>query len=190
MSDEELEAAFPSPPPPSPVNRKKLPFVDTVHFIIPKQSDIKDNKYKRCLKHHSVLCKICPIITKARKLYYKSKSSTQKGYTPLESDPSNHGTDPINSGTDPDIHVADPELATDSSILPQLSKERPPKSLTPAKSVETTPNSVPSLLNLKIPSCPMCGCCVCPRGSISKNQTRKIPKLLSLPIIVPPKYRK
>ena len=64
VSDEELDAVFPSSPPPSPVDKKKLPFIDTVHFFIPKQSDIKDKiNSKRCVKHHSVLCKICPIIT-------------------------------------------------------------------------------------------------------------------------------
>ena len=108
MSDEELDAAFPYPPPPSPVDKKKLPFIDTVHFIIPKQSDIKDKiDSKRCVKHHSVLCKICPIITKAKKILYKSK--TQKRVVNHVTDLTNHGNDPINIHTDPTGHVGNPE---------------------------------------------------------------------------------
>ena len=183
-----------SPPPLSPVDEKKLPFIDTVHFIIPKHSDIRDNKNnKRCIRHHSVLCKVCPIIAKAKKILHKSK--IQKQIVCHGTDLSIHGTDLKNIGTDPVIPVGNLRSPTTAEQPAVLSPASPVPLVKLNDSVGLHPENpqthIPSLLDLPIrtPSCTLCGCCICPRGTPPKKLERKIPNLLSLPIVIPHQYQ-
>ena len=57
---------FPPNPPNSPAITTKLAFRDKLNFIIPELSKKSDYTGKTCLKHHSILCKVCPLLKRAR----------------------------------------------------------------------------------------------------------------------------
>ena len=75
VPEEEDLAEFPPNPPNSPVTPPapekpikitKLAFRDKINFIIPKLKNRSVYTGKTCLKHHSILCKVCPLIKRAK----------------------------------------------------------------------------------------------------------------------------
>ena len=57
---------FPPNPPNSPATTTKLAFKDNINFIIPKLKKKSGYTGKTCIKYHSILCKICPLLKRAR----------------------------------------------------------------------------------------------------------------------------
>ena len=75
VPEEEDLAEFPPNPPNSPVTPPvkespvkitKLAFRDKINFIIPKLKNRSDYTGKTCPKHHGILCKVCPLIKRAK----------------------------------------------------------------------------------------------------------------------------
>ena len=112
VSEEELDATFPNipNPPNSPVNETKLPFLNEVDFIIPKlHKHIKNSTGKRCVKHHTTLCRVCNLVKRAH-LVQKHKLKSEA--------PQRHVGDPNNYGSDPDIYDNDPHINGSDPFLP------------------------------------------------------------------------
>ena len=112
VSEEELDATFPNipNPPNSPVNETKLPFLNEVDFIIPKlNKHIKNSTGKRCIKHHTTLCRVCNLVKRAH-LVQKHKLKSEA--------PRRHVGDPNSYGSDPDIYDNDPRIDRSNPFLP------------------------------------------------------------------------
>ena len=233
VPEEEDLAEFPPNPPNSPVTPPakespikitKLAFRDKINFIIPKLKNRSDYTGKTCLKHHSILCKVCPLIKRAKN--YKVQRNLV--HTAL-----NNGNNIVGD----QYHVADPKTLSTTRLLGnpncQNNPVGDPYTVTDPKISRTTcsvgdpcHNKQDLGSDLQIPSgaeattrsetpiqipqsaqkgarytvCPSCSHCCCPRGS-STYRTKKrlsrarqarrsrIPSLLDLPVVVPPKYR-
>ena len=113
VSEEELDATVPNipNPPNSPVNETKLPFLNEVDFIIPKlNKHIKNSTGKRCIKHHTTLCRVCNLVKRAYLVQnHKLKSEAPQRHI---GDPNSYGSDPNIYDNDPHIDGSDPFLLT------------------------------------------------------------------------------
>ena len=208
-ADEDL-LAFPPNPPNSTAETTKLAFKDKINFIIPKLKKKSDYTGKTCLKHHSILCKVCPLLKRAKlhrsKLLKRIHTASTTSNT-LSSD--NCVRDPISvcdpkiSGSDPKNFVGDPFSPCNSTVNIKSSKIN-----NTASDLLASVFHSKSINNTKgYTHCPSCAACGCPRGryrsrqpKLPKNQCvkgslvqklslqRQIPCLLDLPIVVPPKY--
>ena len=63
------------------------------------KDNIEDNTGKRCLKHHSILCKVCTLVNRAKALKRHNLQAVQLH---------NHADNPDSSEGDPYNHVGDP----------------------------------------------------------------------------------
>ena len=118
VPEEELEE-FPEPPP-FKANEIKYPFLDKINFIIPKGT----KGSKPCIKHHSILCKICPLIRRAHKYRQQSVKTSVRTFI--------HEDNPAVSDSDPEIHFNNPP--TNVGNPPQLLSKAASE-----KSISTTP---------------------------------------------------
>ena len=203
VSEEELDATFPPVPTPpnSPVNETKLPFLDKLNFIIPKQinnnSSIDNSTGKKCTKHQTVLCKVCNLVKRAHLVQRnKLKSLRRHADDPSNSagNPDNHDNDPLIDGRDPFIPTPPLEegnqlaLVTSNSsknlvqksipiktpLLPQLFEQS--LELNPVKGTEQKASAKKRRRNKrkatdKPSKCPSCGGCTCPRGTFKPKET-------------------
>ena len=180
VPDEEL-AEFPEPPLPK-AKQTKYPSQDKLSFIIPKGAKGPSS----CVKHHSTLCKVCPLIKRAHKhqlkqsQYNKScKSLKIHVGDPLLHDDNLviHANDPAKSvGNPPNlsieavaqesisttlIHVHDPVAPNDNL---KIHLDNPPVSLhTPPLPNSPAPQPAPLPLPNFSFTCTFCGCCTCTR---------------------------
>ena len=76
-----------------PVNETKFPFLNEVDFIIPKlHKHIKNSTGKRCVKHHTTLCRVCNLVKRAHLVQkHKLKAETPQRYV---GNPNNYGNNP------------------------------------------------------------------------------------------------
>ena len=118
VPEEELEE-FPEPPP-FKANEIKYSFLDKINFNIPK--GIKGSK--PCIKHHSILCKVCPLSRRAHK--YRQQSVKISVRTFIQED------NPTVSDGNPKIHLNNPP--TNAGNPPQLLSEAASE-----KFISTTP---------------------------------------------------
>ena len=194
-------ATFPPVPSPIPVKDTKLAFRDKLKFIIPKLKSKTDYTGKTCLKHHSTLCKVCPLLRKAKA--YKVQVIKQQLQRRHESDPFNRINDPKNGVDDPFFHIGD-QTNTASDINNINNSVHPIKEnfthcIKDTQSGSQLPIDTELLTKLDFSFCTNCRNCYCPRGTRRKRtrkrskksltSAQKIPSLLDLPFIIPPQYR-
>ena len=196
-------ATFPPVPSPIPVKDTKLAFRDKLKFIIPKLKSKTDYTGKTCLKHHSTLCKVCPLLRKAKA--YKVQVIKQQLQRRHENDPFIRIDDPKNSVDDPFCHVGDLTNTASDNInninnsVP-LIKENLTHSIKDTQIGSQLPTDTELLAKFDFSLCTNCRNCYCPRGTRRRKRKRKhskksstsaqkIPSLLDLPFIIPPQYR-
>ena len=159
--------------PPSSQAELKLAFKDRIDFTIPKNK----TEVTYCTKHHSVLCKSCPLERKAQ----RDKSITNQLFS-NESNPTCHTDD----NRIPDVKPSDLENDpccpdTSQKIKPVLvdkssKNEKEPDinpivtSTTNTKVAQTQTKSVST--NTLYP-CKHCGCCCCIRDKFYKRRLLK-----------------
>ena len=188
-ADEDL-LAFPPNPPNSPAETTKLAFKDKLHFIIPKLKKKSGYTGKTYIKHHSILCKICPLLKRARihrfRLLHKR---LQTALTTASIDTGtcsrvNHDGDP-NSVRDPKNFSNDPKNSVGDPFSP--------RSKPPTASIDTEhtihPDNIkinntvagPSISSYNIDflnqqsgstTCSSCATCCCPRGTYNLRKTK------------------
>ena len=183
------------------MKEKKLAFRDKLKFIIPKLKTRSDYTGKTCLKHHSTLCKVCPLLKKAKA--YKIQVMKQQLRHVHEDNPFSTENDLKSCADDPFCHADDLLDTASNNIVTEINSIN--------NSIHTTENTKEHQIGSQLPldseiltkfdfgQCPHCGNCYCPRGTRRKrkrNHYRKkisspnnIPSLLDLPFVVPPKYR-
>ena len=111
---------FPPNPPNSPAATTKLAFKDNINFIFPKLKKKSGYTGKTCIKHHSILCRICPLLKRARIHRFRTlhkrlqtdstaASIDTNTFSSVSHDGNPHSVhDPKNSGNDPKKPVGDP----------------------------------------------------------------------------------
>ena len=181
----------------------KLAFRDKLKFIIPKLKSKTDYTGKTCLKHHSTLCKVCPLLRKAKA--YKVQVIKQQLQRRHENDPFICIDDLKNGVNDPFFHVGDPTNTASDNINDinnsvQLIKENLTHSIKDTQTGSQLPTDTELLAKFDFSLCTNCRNCYCPRGTRRRKRKRKrskksttsaqkIPSLLDLPFIIPPQYR-
>ena len=185
---------------PIPVKDTKLAFRDKLKFIIPNLKSKTDYTGKTCLKHHSTLCKVCPLLRKAKA--YKVQEIKQQLQRRHKNNPFIRDNDPKNSVDDPFFHVGDPTNTASDNIndinnSAQLIKENLTHSIKDTQSGSQLPTDTDLLAKFDFSLCTNCRNCYCPRGTRRRKRKRKrskksstsaqkIPSLLDLPFIIPP----
>ena len=181
----------------------KLAFRDKLKFIIPKLKSKTDYTGKICLKHHSTLCKVCPLLRKAKA--YNVQVIKQQLQCRHENDSFIRIDDPKNGVDDPFFHIGDPTNTASDNINDinnsvQLIKENLTHSIKDTQTGSQLPTDTELLAKFDFSLCTNCRNCYCPRGTRRRKRKRKrskksttsaqkIPSLLDLPFIIPPQYR-
>ena len=184
--------AFPQNPPNSPAETTKLAFKDKISFIIPKLKKQSGYTGKTCIKHHSILCKICPLLKRARiqkfKLLHKRLQSTAAS---LDTDTNAYSSvsctdDPISVG-DPKNFSNDPKNSVDDPVLPRIITTTASfNTVNTEHTIHTSDikiNTVsgPSASDHHIDSinkqsgsttCSSCATCCCPRGNFKVRKPK------------------
>ena len=183
------------------MKKTKLAFRDKLKFIIPKLKTRSDYTGKTCLKHHSTLCKVCPLLKKAKA--YKVQVIKQQLRYVHEDDPFNNGNDLKSSVNDPFCHGDDLNNTASNKAINKVNNIN--------DSIHTIKNTKETQIGSQLPfgsetltkfdfiHCPHCKNCYCPRGTRRKRKRRhsrknsqsskKIPSLLDLPLVIPFCYR-
>ena len=142
VPEEEDLTTFPPDPPSPPIKETKFAFRDKIKFIIPKlNKNHPDYKGKTCLKHHSILCRVCPLIIRAKRLTthrqlisnhvddlkivdddpdnYKNDPSSREGdpFCDTASSTNNHVDDLVIADGNPSIRTGDPQVFHDDKSL-------------------------------------------------------------------------
>ena len=196
-------ATFPPIPSPIPVKDTKLAFRDKLKFIIPKLKSKSDYTGKTCLKHHSTLCKVCPLLRKAKA--YKVQMIRQQLQRRHEGDPFIRVDDPKDGVDDLFLRVSDPSntASNDNNNINNsvhLIKENSIHNIKDTQFGSQLPVDSKLLTKFDFSLCTNCRNCYCPRGTRRRKHKRKrskkssasaqkIPSLLDLPFVIPPRYR-
>ena len=122
MSEEEDLHTFPLDPPHTTKENTKLAFQDEIKFIIPKLTHTRiDSTGKTCLKHHSILCKTCPLLKRAKRIQLHGESidcclndpsSSEDDLNSSDDDPSdiNNNNTVHSNVNDPAVGLNDPHI--------------------------------------------------------------------------------
>ena len=172
----------------------KLPFRHKIKFIIPKLKSRSDYTGKTCLKHHSTLCKVCPLLKKAKA--YKVQVIKQQLRHVHKDDPFSSENDLKSVHDDPFCHVDDLDKTALNTINSINKTTHHIKDIQSGSQVSTDPNI---LTRFYFSLCSHCKNCYCPRGTRKRRKRKhsrknlasfkKIPSLLDLPFVIPPRYR-
>ena len=196
-------ATFPPVPSPIPVKDTKLAFRDKLKFIIPKLKSKSDYTGKTCLKHHSTLCKVCPLLRKAKA--YKVQVIKQQLQRRHEDDPFSHVDNPKSGVDDLFFRVGDlSNTASNNSNninnSVHLIKDNTIHGIKDTQFGSQLPIDSEFQTKFDFSLCTHCRNCYCPRGTRRRKHKRKrskkssvsvqkIPSLLDLPFVIPPRYR-
>ena len=185
-ADEDL-LAFPPNPPNSPAETTKLAFKDKVNFIIPKLKKKSGYTGKTCIKHHSILCKICSLLKRARihrfRLLHKRLQTASAAASLITTSSSGGRDGDPNSVCDPKIFSNDPNNSVGDPFLPRTVTA----SLDTFNTVHTSHTKITNTVlgpsvsgyhspfinkNLGSTTCSSCATCCCPRGKFKCKNTK------------------
>ena len=170
-------------PPNSPAATTKLAFKDKINFIIPKLKKKSGYTGKSCIKHHSILCKVCPLLKRARihrfrLLHKRLQTASTASLTSTSS--SDNCVHDHNSIRDPKISGNDPKNSIGNPFLPHSTPTTKTASLDTLNTTSHSNinNTVSDQLasgshnhsinnRLGSATCTSCVTCCCPRGSYS-----------------------
>ena len=188
-ADEDL-LAFPPNPPNSPAATTKLAFKDNINFIIPKLKKKSGYTGKTCIKHHSILCRICPLLKRARihrfRILHKrlQTASTAASIVTNTFSSVSRDSDPY-SARNPKNFSNDPKNSVDDPFSPRT--KLPTASVDTVHTIHTdnikinntvagpsTSHHHIDFLNQQSGSttCSSCATCCCPRGNYNFRNTK------------------
>ena len=188
-ADEDL-LAFPPNPPNSPAETTKLAFKDNIKFIIPKLKKKSGYTGKTCIKHHSILCRICPLLKRARIHRFRTlhkRLQTASTAAPIDTntvssvshnsdpystcDPKNFGYNPKNSVDDPfSLRTKSPTASVDTEHIIHTDNIK----INNTVAGPSTRNYHIDFLNQQsgTATCYSCATCCCPRGNYNFRNTK------------------